>query len=297
MLEGGAEDDPLVLEPGFYFATEQNRDGEWVATGKALRMSGHVNITSGSMDFGEYVFFGGIDIKSPGTVTTWDAGRYVLAGALDGTRLLETANKTKMIDSQPPNQAPAENYPGEIFIFTDPKFLAPEQIPTEIINVEGLIDDLGFSDTYIVAGNDAESLIALHGLNRNSTLLPEDLKEFAPVVFWQDQRNSSVKYTDQGEIDLSCGDGASYETPCLNDTESDNKWEEDHKMHLQAGSQLQMWGAIYQPRGAWVHIQADDDYIGPIQLISGGLSIQGNPALTLRGLDSPITNRTIALVE
>jgi len=49
------------------------------------------------------------------------------------------------------------------------------------------------------------------------------LKTFAPAVFWQDQRNSRVKYTSNGNIDItSCGGTHTIDAPCTDTLANSN---------------------------------------------------------------------------
>jgi len=316
LLQGGDTPETAPnLEPGFYYAVGCPKggncdDGVMVPTGEPLHVSGYINFTKGGMNFGEYVFFGGLDIKQPETHARFDPGRYIFAGALDGEKLLEIRNKVVVEDNSPPLNQP--NDAGELFIFTDAcveglcnsgdraanPFLTADQVPDQLRNSETqVLQQLGFGEVQILAGQD-DSLVALHGLNLDAGAVPEELKDFRSVAFWQDQRDSSVKYTSDGYVDESCAAPGDAETACYYDgEESGNKYDMSHRIWLQAGSNYQMWGVIYQPRGAWVHIQAADDYAGPIQVVSGGLDIGGTADVRLRGLDNPITIKTVALVE
>ena len=66
-----------------------------------------------------------------------------------------------------------------------------------------------------------------------------------------------------------------------------------------AGADLsQLRGVVYQPRGAWLKITGNGSTTMPMQVITGGLRMQGGPNLTL--LPSPLgtlTRSVATLVE
>ena len=157
--------------------------------------------------------------------------------------------------------------------------------------VMAIRDTLQFGVSGIKTGNNDNSQVNLHGLNKDSAQVQaEGLKPFAPVVFWQDQRNSRVKYTTDGHIDTSCG---SMDNPCVNDPANSLSRE----MFLNATPNVHLYGAAYQPRGAWLMMQAGGNYTGPLQVVTGAVKLQGSPPLTLTQTSNPITIRTVALVE
>jgi hypothetical protein len=54
---------------------------------------------------------------------------------------------------------------------------------------------------------------------------------------------------------------------------------------------------FYQPRGAFLTLQGNGNIRTPLQLITGALSLQGGPDITLLPIGNPLTRRVVALVE
>jgi len=170
------------------------------------------------------------------------------------------------------------------------------QIPMSILNANL---NFAFGLTDIKTGNDAQSLVNLHGLNDENISLPSNLKPFSPVVIWQDQRNSTVKYTtDDGFIDTSASCGGTpgnLDAPCF--TGLSGAAGSPREMNLHANPSLKLYGAVYQPRGAWVVIWSGSEESGPLQIVSGAYNVHSGATLTLLGLENPITTKSIVLVE
>ena len=123
------------------------------------------------------------------------------------------------------------------------------------------------------------------------------LSTFAGVVFWQDQANTTIQYTANGNINQSCGGN---DSPCtqkvLGSTNpSSPEW------HLQAQGTVGMQGIIYQPRGAWVLMKgegAGPGITGAIQIITGQIQTDaGGGNITLSTPPIPLTKRIAALIE
>jgi hypothetical protein len=105
---------------------------------------------------------------------------------------------------------------------------------------------------------------------------------------WQDQANSVVRYTENGYY-MDCGGYI-----CSNNALASNKSPE---LYLQGSPNSRMFGTIYQPRGAWTAVQGGGTYKVPVQLIAGGLKVQGSAAFSMEKTPIPVTMRTVALVE
>jgi hypothetical protein len=289
-------DTSLVLNPGYYYKVNTAGQG----TGDQIMVSGCVhfaNNNGGQAGFGDFIFFGGVQVIASHSVVTFDPGRYVFAGAKSGQPVFRTGNSVMLQDHTPLDASgfsQKNTDAGEIFIFTDTTYPGL-QIPPEVVPIQG---QLGFGKVDVQSGNNADSMINLHGLNDQDVYgaLPTNLQQFSPVVFWQDQRNSNVQYDASGNIltDPACGGGGTINTPCTN---PDPGAIDSRRMELWASQHLRLYGAVYQPRGAVVTVWAGSGYAGPIQLISGALDMQGGPELTLIGLQNPITRRIVALVR
>jgi hypothetical protein len=290
--------------PGNYFAVDKSGQ----ATGDPLVLSADVRFgAGGSCDagssnpggFGEYVFFGGFEFAK--TTSTFEPGRYVLAGARQGSppTLWSIDTQTNLQDNTPlqGGQSVPNTDAGEIFIFTDTNY--PRLwIPPE---VQSLASQLKFGVSDLQAGGaGGKTEINLHGLNPDHPAVPADLKTFSPTVFWQDQRNSTIKYTPGGYIDCGqvpetspgCAAGYSIDNPKTTGITNGSP-----EMNLQATPSTHLYGVVYQPRGAWVVFQGSGTMIAPMQVITGSISLHGGPEVILQPLGNPIRRQVVALVE
>jgi hypothetical protein len=162
---------------------------------------------------------------------------------------------------------------------------------------------LHFAKSSVQAGNNADSKVVLYGLNERSPDLPIELKPFslspvrgqgAGVVIWQDQRNSYVKYTSDGQVDTSCSSG-NLSSPCYNSSPAPPS--DSPQFEIWATPFARYEGVVYQPRGAWAVLQASGNYEGAMRIVSGALKTQGTGVLNLAGESPPIVNFVTALVE
>ena len=188
----GSDDpgNPLVLQPGNYFAT--NAAGT-AATGDPISIEGNVRFGGNGSGFGEYVIFGGARISKQSTMVTFEPGMYVFAGTKSGPLFSITSNASvgDLTSGFGPNSDA-----GELFLFTDAQYRGqggPLQVPAM---VQPIASQLKQGTSGFQTGNAIVNL-NLHGLNRTSPQLPQSLKAFSPVMIWQDQANSVVKYTRQ----------------------------------------------------------------------------------------------------
>ena len=280
------------LSPGYYYATNANGTA---ATGGVINFSGCPVFGGSTVNFGQYVFFGGVYFSAS---PVFGPGQYIFAGALSGNYILNQGNQVTLTDTFPYTQdgktgavtwtsSSSTNNAGEILIFTNGTYPGL-QVPNLVSTIQ---PNLTFGDTDIQMGNKNEMI--LHGLNGNSTNLPSNLQTFAPTIFWQDQRNSEVKYTSDGNIDTtSCGSGHSLDNPCPNTLGGTNP-----DMNLQAHPMLHMYGVFYQPRGASISFQGHGGIDAPMQLISGAVNMQGGPTINLNSVPDPLSRRIVALIE
>ena len=132
----------------------------------------------------------------------------------------------------------------------------------------------------------------LHGLNRERGL-PEGLKDFAPAAFWQDQRNSRIQYDANGNVVFE-GCGANLDTPCLNAGMANST---TPAFHLQAHPNTNVYGMIYQPRGAWLSLQGNGTVNSALAMITGALSMGGGADIKMLRASDQLRRRMTALVE
>jgi hypothetical protein len=279
-----------VCGPGIYYATDVPCRGCAPApSGQPIGIwQGNFRFQwTGNFDTSTFVFFGGLRIGQ--ARVDFGPGRYVLAGVNPayGNLVFETTNQSFVTGgSTSPNSRDA----GRIFILTDERYAGDQLLPARS-RIPGL-PDLAFGTTKVIAGNNASSSITLQGLNRLDQSLPTAMHPYSPVLFWQDQRNSNYRYDDQGRYFCA----ANINAACPQDL-SDGRGNPNPEFWMQATQFLSIWGAIYQPRGAWMTLVGGNLQTGPIQVVTGAVWLQGGSDLALTGLETPIVNFVASLVE
>jgi hypothetical protein len=180
--------------------------------------------------FDDYMFVGGLDFATNSRVT-FGPGRYVFAGVLN-----ETGDVLSMPNGVTVNSTTGDA--GRIFIYTDFRTgLQRQPSGTAADGYAGQMDaayealqlayatacqgcpgggtswsrvswantGLRHGSVSIQSGNNAASSVSLIGLQSGHPDIPADLEPYAPVLMWQDQHNSYVKYTNEAQVDTSCG--------------------------------------------------------------------------------------------
>jgi Flp pilus assembly protein TadG len=286
---------PTVLPPGNYYATNPLTGAP---LGTPVTVTGNVTFGDNSNPpcggFCNYVFYGGL-VTGALSTTTFSPGRYVFAGAQPvaggpAVGLMIGANSTvKDLTPMVNNSITRNTDAGEIFIFTDKNYPGL-QVPLSIQNS-------GLTFPQVTAGfqGGLGYTAVLHGLNASNNAVPSSLKNFAPVLLWQDQANTTLKYTPDGSLDISCG------SICSNILSVPGSQE----MILQ-GSQsgghagVNLYGTIYSPRAAWITelgLLPNDTIAGPLQIIAGALQMAVFTKLDVTPVPSPLTRMTVSLIE
>jgi hypothetical protein len=186
-------------------------------------------------------------------------------------------------------QIAANTDAGEIFIFTSSQFPG--------LVLPAAISNSGLSFPQVQAGLMAgvEPQITLHGLNKNSANLPAALLPYAPVLIWQDRANTTLKYTANGLLDMSCGG------ICSNILSVPGS-QEMVLMASQNGGNAgtNLYGTIYGPRGSWLTVLGvlpGDTIAGPLQIISGALQMTLNASLNVNPLPNPPSRLIAGLIQ
>ncbi|MFL6446376.1 MAG: TadE/TadG family type IV pilus assembly protein [Bryobacteraceae bacterium] len=291
-IAGGTTTAPTLLHPGNYYATSTCGTGCVQASGAAITLgSGYFKFDNGGSGFGDYIFYGGVSTGSGNTTVTFAPGRYVFAGTNGSNSSLSISNGTSLKDNTAAGGVPASDA-GEVFIFTDLSYPGlSTQIPAAVQAHASLFS---YGSAGIKTGSNSNSSINLHGLNPSSPSLPSDLQTFAPLMMWQDQGNSHIKYTDTGHIDTSCA-GGTIDSPCSNPKVPATAT--SPQLNISASPNIQLYGAVYQPRGAWTVLQGSGTSNVPVQIVTGAMSVQGSGSVLLQGVANPITRLAAALVE
>jgi Flp pilus assembly protein TadG len=306
-VPGDATDAPLtdticpggVCPPGNYYATRTVSIGgvdTLVASGARIRIPNGTTFNFSGGTFGDYVFFGGLYIDR--ATVDFGPGRYVLAGVKNtDTAVFETTNNAYVTGG-----TSETSDAGRVFILTNSSYdgqlaATAAGIPLPIKEWPSLGEsNLDFGPAIFKSGNNDASRLSIYGLNKTSSFLPPELEDFGPIVIWQDQQNSYVEYTADGNIDTtSCGSGHTIDNPCPSDDITPPS--EQPRLELHANQRSVFGGIVYQPRGAWTQIQAAPGYAGPLRIITGAMDVQGSGTLTLTSPSVPLTTWTASLVE
>jgi hypothetical protein len=299
-----------ICAPGYYYSVRIPKgctknciavpDGEPLQVTENVTFSSSTGVCS-SAAFGQYVFYGGLIMSKSGLVVTLRQGEYIMAGALSGNAVLNVGNSVTVTDGGPLDAQ--SSAAGEIFVFTDGTYKGLTA-PVALQSQGTVLQDLQFGSmncgqgndcsVQIKAGNNDQSLINLHGLNTASGDLPSSMDKFGTVLFWQDQRNTRVKYTSDGHIDYtSCGSGHDINNPCTNALIDPHSPE----INLSATPKFHPFGTIYQPRGAWTSLQGSGNYTGAMTIITGAVKLGGSGTMTLTGNAPPLPITVSALIE
>ncbi len=298
LIVGSLSGAPTVLPPGNYYSALTLPLLGTIATGLPIVITGNVVFSDGAATpcggFCNYVFYGGLAPGVLGSVT-YSPGRYVFAGAqpiAGGPGLGLNVGVNSVIKDMTPlvgGAAGPNTDAGEIFIFTDSNY------PGLTLPVD--IQKSGLSFPQVQAGIQAgvNPTITLHGLNASNASLPAELKPFAPVLFWQDQSNTTLKYKSNGWLDLSCGG------PCANVLSVPGSQQMVLSASQTAGhAGTNLYGTIYGPRGSWLTILGllpGDTVAGPVQIISGSLQMALFSSLDLQPLSTPVQRTITALIQ
>ena len=234
---------------------------------------------------GQYVIVGGkrsgYGLSDGGVLqatSSSDAGQMII---LTGTSAALTGAKGTL-------NAPTNLYPGLLPQLNGNMLLA--QMATNNNN------PLGFGQTTFFKSGDGSPVPhginpAVGGLPSDTNPVGADLTRFAGVVFWQDQANSTIKYTSSGNVDTSCG---GINTPCTTSYSTNP----DVDFHAQGVASMD--GIYYQPRGAGLTSNGHgntENITGNLQIITGFFSSRGGGGLDLHTPTVPFKRRIVALIE
>jgi len=302
-IMGGTAANPTVLLPGNYYATRTVGCGKGcsqiVASGIPITLGGgYFRFDPSGSLFTDwtYIFWGGARTGGGNTTINFHPGSYVFAGQVagEGEPLIFLSNGTTLEDRTPGFGQNTDA--GELLIFTNGYYPGLDTQAASLPLVSNIRPQFLWGSAGFTMGNNDASSINLHGVNDQNPLIQgTPLAAFSPVIAWQDQGNSSVQYTSNGYIKYTdCGGpgGGGLDSPCLNLPQNSMS----RAMNLQATPNTHLFGAVYQPRGAWVNLQGGGGYAGPLQLISGAINLQGGPNVTLLSPPNPLTTKVVALV-
>lgn len=305
-----AGNSPVILGPYNYYAytgTGANRrptGGPIQLDGNDIRFSptgtcpGILSLTgvTQTSDFPSYFVYGGLWAAN-GSGVTFGSGQYVIVGASAAGGGASPIFQSGGGNSSMSTAAGASN----MFIFTAPTstpypgLTAQLNIP-EIATAAGGLSQ-GFID--FKAGN--SSAFDLRGYQKGNG--PATLDDYNGILFWQDRRNSTVKYNADGTYGCA---GPDYVTGC---TKTQSELDADRvvtggkqdsrvlNVNATANITAGLDGVLYQPRGAWAAFQGNGDLGGGVQIITGALEINGGGDIRLNQPSTPLLTFIAALIE
>jgi len=228
-----------------------------------------------------YVFYGGLYMNgNAGTSTNFGAGQYVMAGTNAPVADGRGAGSVFFGDG---GTITGDTVKGTMFLFTDGTYAGALTPPTGMPTLsQGNVDIKNVN-------------ITLSGITSSS---PID-QTFKDILFWQDRRNSTDtlnladfgpggngSITTQGTPCSGCGVTSTSPAIILED----------------GNGTLNLTGVSYQPRGAWIDLQAGvaGVAVSHLQIVTGALTAQngsGSSAITLLGPSAPVIIYVTSLIQ
>ncbi|MCU1336090.1 MAG: hypothetical protein JWO19_1671 [Bryobacterales bacterium] len=304
---------PLVLGPYQYYAI--NAQGQ--PTGAPINLTGDVTFSASSTlcsngssgavgsgasplstQFGTFLFYGGLQMTTNNTFT-FGAGQYVMVG---------TASQTgpSFVLGSGGNPHVVGNTFGTQFITTAPSYngtgypgLATQMSASALTSLAN--GSVPLYQGYIDISTGSSGSADLYGLDRNNLFgLPpeiENLGNYSGNLFWQDRRNSTLQ--------LSTTDGSVVSKPCyangcstLPTVLTDNRVTfSSPKLNYTSNANLNLHGAVYQPRGAWFRSGGGGNTHARVQIVTGMILKDGSAQLDLLPTDRPSVKFIDALIE
>lgn len=304
---------PLVLSPGNYYAV----DAAGAPTGTPVKIRGNVRFSAQGTSncfagvaaptedpslFGNYVFYGGLANEAGQVKLTVEPGRYIMAGASPGTRLIDFGSNMEVADLAP---AGANTDAGELFILTDPNYLGgalSTQIASLPTAVQSMIGTLKMGPSFVQAGSQTVAF-NLHGMNPdNAQVQAAGLDVYGPALFWQDRRNATVKYQADGNVvggNECTGLAGSACRKTAGELTADGVNGDSTQFFYQGASRAKVFGVLYQPRGSYTWMQGGGttNDQGYLMIITGAIRFAGASRLNMQVPSVPVPRRIVALVQ
>ncbi len=342
-ITGLPKGQPMYLSSGYFqfgdsgsFGTFVFYGGLIIAPGVQVQFGPGVYVFAGVSTTGfktsPALQAGPLAVSNPCSYSGGAVCPYILMGPVNNN------TPTVMEDLIDPNQSldiPSLTNPGELFIFTDAVnnrfgLNIPSALGTSTTGVASTLN-YGTAGVCLAADvcDDDSALngnptifIGLHGLNNGvgdwKTSYPVLANNFNGFLWWQDQGNSYVAYNSQGNLDFSCGTGKNIDNSCPTALATNMSFSPEMDIPLGSTGQfcgggstgcsgkveVDVWGAIYQPRGAWLQINMKGSSAGGQQydtltVVTGALAFQShaNGNLLLNGIGGFVTTLSTGLVE
>ena len=231
--------------------------------------------SSSSGTFGTYVFYGGLNLNgNNNTSTNFGAGQYVMAGTNTQTATGSGPGSVFFADG---GNITGNSATGTMFLFTDGTYGGALTPPTGMPTLyQG---DIDIKNTNIT----------LSGLTSASPMDPT----YKNILFWQDRRNST------DTLNLADGSVTTQGTPCSGCGVTNTS----PALILEDGNgAMNLTGVSYQPRGAWIQLQAGTAgvFTSRLQMVTGALVTpvgSGASAITLLGPSNPVIIYVTSLIQ
>lgn len=231
-----------------------------------------------------YVFYGGLYMNgNSGTHVNFGAGQYVLAGTNAPLADGKGAGSVLFGDG---GTITGDTVKGTMFIFTDGHYANPTTGAAVLTPPTGM-------PTLYQGNIDIKNVdITLAGVTSSS---PMD-QTYKDILFWQDRRNSTdtLNLAD-GSLDPNFTQG----TPCSGCGVTNTS----PALIMEDGNgTMNLTGVSYQPRGAWIDLQAGvaGVAVSHLQIVTGALTAQngsGSSAITLLGPSAPVIIYVTSLIQ
>jgi len=141
------------------------------------------------------------------------------------------------------------------------------------------------------AGNNTS--VTLSGINQDN--VPTNLGDYNGSLFWQDRRDSTIRFDAQGNlIDRPCLNGCSTIPATLT---ANGVTESSPGFVYNASVNMNLQGTLYQPRGGWFSFQGSADISSGLQIITGMVHMSGSGQVALLPDPRPIIKYIVALIK
>ena len=334
------------LGPFQYYSFTPDSNGNPIPDGKPIVLPPNVTFSSGitscqgtgvvattgatpNSALPAYIFWGGMITQNS---VNFGPGQYVMAGtasAADGATVFNASNGSGTKGSG--TTITGDSATGTMFIFTDGSYPGLQATSTSPGQLSGIPNQSSMPLLYQGSINIANSDITLTGLvnSNNGSNLPPGMDAYSGVAWWQDRRNSTVEYNkdyakdypnisspacidckkDDGTV-VNCGDCGS--PPSLQTaaelTENHVTPTSPGVVLQDGGANLNIRGVWYQPRGAWLQMEAGTAGVSgtktnpqvPLQIITGALICDtgcGNTGVILAGPTNPLIRYKVSLIQ
>jgi hypothetical protein len=186
---------------------------------------------------------------------------------------------------------------------------------------------LGGTDPSSAFKNATIDLTGVVGSSNATSALPAALDAYSGIVWWQDRRNSTVGYNqaagspgcpactgDDGSV-IYCAMGCPNTVPKSLIDQTNPASSANHVTYTSpqiglapGGGRVGLNGVIYQPRGAWLYVNAGNSSFActvggkiqqcPLEVVTGALVLDtGVTGLLLAGPTNPIIKYKAALIQ